>query len=94
MPILLAVVALGALALFASAGSVRVETISSVMKRVFVDGRSYVVTRLGNGTYNVTDTVTLAHVTFDQTKPIESIGDVSQLNKDMHRFPRDLFKES
>ena len=92
MPYLLAALAIG-LAFAALSPRVRVESISDVMKRVFVGERSYVVTRLGGGAYNVTNPATLAHVTFNQQGPIEQIGDVRVLTQDMKRFPDSLFKD-
>ena len=83
-----------ALAYFALSDSATVEELSDVMKRVTVGSRSYLVTRLGGGVYNVTTTDAKASISFGQQGISSELGDsksLSQLKEDLYRFPKDLF---
>jgi hypothetical protein len=89
---LLPALALAALVFFND--GVSVETISAVMKRVTVGPRSYLVTRLGSGVYNVTTTDAKASLSFGQNGIHSELGNVNTLNimrRDVQRFPKDLF---
>lgn len=76
-------------------GDVTVENLSDVMKKVTVNGRAYLVTRLGGGLFNVTkvDAPTNS-ITIDQIGEKFTSGDVAQMRSDMQRFPNELFKNS
>lgn len=84
-----------ALAAFILLGDgVSVETISSVMKRVTVGPRSYLVTRLGGGVYNVTTTDAKASLSFGQAGIHSELGNANTLNamrRDVQLFPKNLF---
>jgi hypothetical protein len=84
-----------ALAAFVLLGdSVNVESLSPVMKRVTVGPRSYLVSRLGGGVYNVTTTDTRASLSFGQAGIHSELGDANALaamRADVQRFPKDLF---
>lgn len=80
----------------ATAGSgVQVTDLSDRIKRVLVDGRGYLVFRLGDGEYNVMAMGNPAvRLTFGQTGGPTEIGDgpaLAQLKADMKRFPKNLF---
>ena len=73
-----------------------VERLSAVMIRVTVQGRRYIVTRLGGGVYNVTQIDNLAALTFNQSGPVAEIGDAKTLDRlksDIQHFPPSLFSE-
>lgn len=81
-----------------AASSVRVVNDSELVKRVFVDGREYLVTRFPGGLYTVLLVKNPSiNVTFNQTEELMRNGDsvsLKQLDADMKRFPNDLFKEA
>ncbi len=83
---------------FLTRGDVTVEKMSDVMRKVIVDGRAYLVTRLGGGLFNVTKIDSpLVSVTIDQVgEKAQSDGGkpeaLEQLRSDMKRFPNELFK--
>lgn len=80
---------------FFGRGEVSVETLSDVMKKVTVDGRAYLVTRLGGGLFNVTSTTSPQDsITFDQAGEKAALGNAVQVRSDMQRFPNDLFKST
>lgn len=75
-----------------------VEELGPLAKKVNVEGREYLVLRLGNGHYTVTAVdQPLTTVTF--TPNVEGIAHqtgsstrLEQLKKDLPQFPEDLFK--
>ncbi len=82
------------LALLFSGSSVSVEALSPVMKRVTVGSRSYLVTRLGEGVYNVTTTDAKASLSFGQNGVHSETGDsksLALLRSDIQQFPKGLF---
>jgi hypothetical protein len=79
-----------------SSSSVEVTSLSDRVKRVTVEGRAYLVFRLGSGDYNVMRVDNPAvRITFGQdgAAPTEA-GDaitLAQLKADAQRFPSGLF---
>ncbi len=75
--------------------SVRVVNDSELVKRVFVDGREYLVTRFPGGLYTVLLVKNPSiNITFNQTEELMRNGDsvsLKQLEADMKRFPNNLF---
>lgn len=83
-----------ALLYFITRAGVTVESVSDVMKRVTVGPRSYLVTRLGGGVYNVTTTDAKASLSFGQEGIHSEIGDPARralMRADVQQFPKDLF---
>lgn len=90
----IAAAALLVLAQFARS-PVTVEVLSEGSRRVQLEGRSYLVVRLGSGKYSVAfEGAPLAALTFGQEGAPFRVGDarqLEQLERDMKRFPSDLF---
>lgn len=79
----------------AASDDVKVEPLGDRMRRITVDGRSYLVIRLGSGDYSVVSVANPAvRLNLGQEGPPLAIGDeasIAQLKADMARFPPSLF---